>query len=190
MEKMSVTPDEVTMDELQSIAGMMQRHVRNETEESYAQISMALQRRGAFFGLFPTAIQKEHEKLTINKMKSLYNKKEAFFELYTNIQLEVARKRGDALVAAVGADLRAKLAAFVKVKIHEIHGTINESRAPFLASMREQYETVAEYQDIPDLYEPAYEAVREQTGLYFESMSKLLRGFNDAMDSKLNEYKS
>jgi hypothetical protein len=123
-------------------------------------------------------------------MRSLYKAKDQFFQLYTNVQLEIARKRGDALVAAVGTDMQTKLASFVAVKIKEIQGTVNESRVSFLESMRPQYENVENYKDIPDLYEPAYQSVRDQTSLYFESMSKLLKGFNDAMDGKLAEYRS
>lgn len=190
MDKLAVTPDNVTMNELQDIATAMQRHVRNDTEQSMAEINVALQRRGAFFGLFPTAIQKAHEELTIDRMRSLFHKKEQFFELYTNVQLEIARKRGDALVAAVGTDMQTKLAGFVAVKIKEIQGTVNESRVTFMESMRPQYENVETYRGIPDLYDQAIGAVREQTTLYFESMSKLLRGFNDAMDAKMTEYKS
>jgi len=187
MQRMAMTSDDVTMDDLQGISAAMQYHVRNESEQSMAEISAALQRKGAFFGLFPTAIQKTHEALTIEKMRSLYKAKDQFFQLYTNVQLEMARKRGDALVAAVGTDMQTKLAAFVKVKIDEINKTINESRGPFLESMEQQFENVEKYKHIPDLYDPAYQSVREQTGLYFESMSKLLKGFNEAMDGKLAE---
>jgi len=190
MEKMAVTHDDVTMDELQNISAAMQRHVRSETEQSYEEITTALKRRGSFFGLFPTAIQKANEQLTIEKMRTLYKAKDQFFQLYTNVQLEIARKRGDALVAAVGTDMQTKLASFVAVKIKEIQGTVNDSRVAFLESMKPQFENVETYRDIPDLYEPAYASVREQTVLYFESMSKLLKGFNEAMDGKLAQFRS
>jgi hypothetical protein len=190
MEPIAKTPDTVTIEELEELAATMQRSARAGNENGMAEINMALQRKGPLFGLFSTKIQRAHERLTIDKMQSLHDRKEHMLELYTEVQMEIARKRGEGIIAAVGLDMQNKLGHFVKVKIDEINDTVIESHMSFRKKMRMSLEDAETYRDLPTLYEASLKASEEQMTLYFETMKKLIDGFSNAMNVKVAQYKT
>jgi hypothetical protein len=175
-----------SVDELKQISVSMQQYIRTENE---AALQTALdkinQKPGLLRRLFPTAYEKEQQRITVQRMRSMAKAKEDLFKLYTDVQLEIARKQGDALIASVGMDLQTKLTAFAAERIDEITDTINESRLRFLKRIRPQYEEIENYKDIPDLHMRALESVKQEVGIYFDSIGKLLTGFIDALDSKV-----
>jgi hypothetical protein len=140
---------------------------------------------GLIARLFPTAYEKEQQRITVQRMRSLAKSREDMFKLYTDVQLEIARKQGDALIASVGMDLQAKLTTFAAERIDEITDTVNESRVKFMKRMRPQYEEVENYKDLPDLYARASESVKQEVDIYFDSIGKLLKGFIEALDTKV-----
>jgi hypothetical protein len=176
----------VSVDDLKNIAVSMQRYVETENDETVQQIAVVMQKNSGFWSrMFPTQLQKEQNRAVSERVRALYKSKEQFFKLYTDVQLEIARKQGDALIATVGMDLQAKLAAFATQKIEELTETIDESRSRFLQRMRPALDEVETYNDIPDLHEPALQSVKEEINIYFKSISKLLNGFVSALESKV-----
>jgi hypothetical protein len=177
----------VSVDDLKKIAVSMQRYVEAENDETVQQIAVVMQKNSGFWSrMFPTQLQKEQNRAVAERVRALYKSKEQFFKLYTDVQLEIARKQGDALIASVGMDLQAKLAAFATQKIDELTQTIDESRSRFLERMRPALAEVESYKDLPELHEPASQSVKHEINVYFESVKKLLNGFVNALESKVS----
>lgn len=82
-------------------------------------------------------------------------------------------------------NLQTKLTSFAAERIDEITETVDGSRQRFMERMRPQFENIESYKDIPDLYQPALQSVKREVKTYFESISKLLEGFIDALESKV-----
>jgi hypothetical protein len=176
----------VSVDDLKNIAVSMQRYVETENDDTVQQIAVVMQKNSGFWSrMFPTQLQKEQNRAVSERVRALYKSKEQFFKLYTDVQLEIARKQGDALISTVGMDLQAKLAAFATQKIEELTETIDESRSRFLERMRPALGQVETYKDLPELHEPALQSVKEEINIYFKSISKLLNGFVTALESKV-----
>lgn len=172
--------------ELSDIAGKMREYIKSEDEGVLRSIVETTNKsRSLIDRLFPSAFDEEHKQITLDRMRTIYAKKKQYFELYTEVQLEIARKQGDALVASVGMDLQAKVATFATQKILELNGTVGESRERFLERMLPQLTNLDKYKATPILYDPAYKSIQDQIKIYFDAIDQLLRGFNDALSSKL-----
>lgn len=175
-----------SVDELKQISLEVQQYITTENETTLqAALDKMNQRPGLMARLFPTAYEKEQQRITLHKMRSMAEAKEEMFKLYTQVQLEIARKQGDALIASVGMQLHAKLTAFAAERIDEITQTIDESREKFMGRMRPQLAGVENYKDLPELYEPARQSVNQEISIYFQSIGKLLAGFVEALESKV-----
>lgn len=189
-DKLAPNSSGVSVDDLKKIAVSMQRYVETDNDETIQQVSVVMEKNSGFWSrMFPTQLQKEQNRAVADRVRALYKSKEQFFKLYTDVQLEIARKQGDALIASVGMDLQQKLAAFASQKIDELTITIDESRSRFLQRMRPALEEVETYNDLPELHGPAYESVKYEINVYFESVKKLLNGFVNALESKVTDTK-
>jgi hypothetical protein len=111
--------------------------------------------------------------------------KEQLFGVYTEVQLEIARKQGDALIASVGMHLQAKLTAFAAEKIDEITATISASRSKFLRTFVPQLEEAEQVRAYPDLYRAAKESLDQQQQVYFDTLKKLLDGFVESLETRV-----
>jgi len=186
-DKLATNSTGVSVDELKTIAVSMQRYVETENDETVQQIAVVMQKNSGFWSrMFPTQLQKEQNRAVAERVRALYKSKDQFFKLYTDVQIEIARKQGDALIASVGMDLQAKLAAFATLKIDELTQTIDESRSRFLQRMRPALEEVETYKDVPALHQPAVQSVNQEINIYFKSIDKLLNGFVNALESKVS----
>src|ERR1017187_6299182 len=89
--------------ELKEISLAMKEYVNGEND---AVMQTAVERinknPGLIARLFPNAFEKEEQRITLDRMRTLYSKKKEFFELYTAIQLDLARQQGNALIASMG----------------------------------------------------------------------------------------
>lgn len=182
--------DDMSVNDLKSIASSMERYMETDSEETVQQIAEVLKNNSGFWTLlFPTDLEREQNRAAVERLRSLYKSKERFFKLYTDVKLEIVKKQGEALVASVGMDLQTKLAAFAAAKIDELTQTIDESRSRFMKRLRPQLEEIETYQDIPVLYEPACESVNQEIRIYFQSVNKLLNGFVNALENKVSASK-
>src|SRR2546423_502007 len=100
--------ENTTADDLQAISRLMDEYVATEND---AVLQTALQkineRPSLFRRLFPTAYEKQQQVAMLEMMRSIAKSKEELFRIYTGVQIEIARKQGDALIASVGMALQA-----------------------------------------------------------------------------------
>jgi hypothetical protein len=178
--------DGTPTEDLRQISSAMQQYLNTENEATLnTAIEKLNQRPGLVQRLFPTAYQKEQQRIDIQRMRSIANSKEEMFRLYTEVQLEIAKKQGDALIASVGMHLQTKLTAFATERIDEISQTIGESRQRFMQRIKPQLSDLESYRDVPELYDQARQSVNQEIRIYFETIQKLLTGFVEALESRV-----
>ena len=188
--QLSHVPD-ASVDDLRQVSTAMKDYVETENESSMQAVVYMIKHKPGFFArLFPTAYEEELERITLDRMRTMYNAKKQFFELYTRIQLEIARKQGDALIASVGMDLQGKLTQFATKKIEEMSETIGTSRQKFIERITPQLQDLDRYKAIPEVYGPARQSVQNEIKTYFQGIDELLNGFIEALKSKVSNSKT
>lgn len=172
--------------ELSEFAGEIQKFVNEENEAAMADLLERMDRRpGLMSRLLPTPVEKEQNRVAVQRLRNLAGSKEAMLALYTELHMEIARQQGDALIASVGMHLQAQLASFATAKMDELQVTIEESRSRFLtryAPQKAEIEQVRE--EHPELYERARENLMMQLDGYFQTLEALLKGFQAALTSR------
>jgi hypothetical protein len=176
-----------SLDELEEISTGMQEYIRAANLESRQAALDTPNRRGLMQRLFPTQYERERQRVGVQAIRQLSESKRELLEVFTRTQIEIARKRADALIAAQGMHLQARLARFANEKIHDLNSTVNESRERFLREMDPQFDIVERYQHRPELYNPAHASVNHQIEVYFASTAALLDGFIRSLRNKVGE---
>ncbi len=173
--------------DLNDIATTMTEYINTENE---AVMQTAIERinrnPGLIARIFPNAFEKEEQRITLDRMRTLYEKKKQYFELYTAIRVEIARKQGDALVASVGIELQGGLAVFATQQIDDLSQTIGMSRQRFLVRIKPQLEDLDNYKNMPELHGPARQSIQNEVKTYFAGIDELLNGFISALKSKIS----
>lgn len=180
-----------SIQDLQAISESVKKYVDTEND---ATLQVALERintKPNFWNrLFPNKFTREHDRMTIEKMQSVFTAKEQMFEIYTEVQLEIARQQGDALIQATGMQLRDQLTKFAKVKMDSMSLTMKQSRDEFVKRMKDQLKNVEEYRDFPELAEPYHQSLKDEISVYFSFIKELLESFQQALQTKVSELKS
>lgn len=179
------TRESVSVNDLNAIAGKLQSYAGIQNDAILAEVTEALNKRPSLLArLFPSALEKERGRITVQSMRLLYENKERFFKFYCDVKLEVAKRLANALISSVGMDLQTKLAKFAHDRIDELTEAIALNRKAFLERMRPQLESLDQYKNFPELFEPARSSMVKEIEIYFESISALLQGFIDNLTNK------
>ncbi|MGE0083227.1 MAG: hypothetical protein AB7S75_02270 [Desulfococcaceae bacterium] len=174
--------------DLNLVAEKLEQYLGSENDRFLREITDELNKQpGLLSRIFPSAVQKEDKRLTVEKMRMIFHKRELFFEFYSNVKLEIAKRLADALVIPIGMDLQTRLAGFANEKIEEISETIASGRRKFLHNMKSQFMELEEYRDIPVLYEHAHESMKTEVEIYFKTIKKILEGFIENLERKVSE---
>lgn len=180
--------DSGSIGELEAASNEMQSYIRARSNEVRQAAIEGLDRKNPILRrLFPTAQDREFQRLAVQGMRQIAESQSELLALYTATQIEIAKIKADALIAAQGMQTRTVLARFANEKIHELSSTLNGSRREFLGEMRPQFEMLETYKDLPELYKPAYESVIHQIDTYFETTKRLLDGFTSSLNNKAIE---
>jgi hypothetical protein len=173
--------------DLDEISTGMQEYIRAANVESRQTALEALNRRGLMQRLFPTQYERERQRLGLQALRQLGDSKRELLELFTRTQIEIAKKRADAIIAAQGMHLQAQLASFAVEKIEDLNATVNGARERFMNDMAPQFTMIEKFQDRRELYEPAYKSVLHQIQVYFDSNAALLDGFIGSLRTKVGQ---
>jgi len=181
-----VPTDENPIKDLTQVSEAMKTYISNEND---AVLQMAVERMnqnpGMWRRLFPDAFDREQAKITLDRVRSAYAAKKQFLDLYVAVQLEITRRRGEALIAAIGMDLQAKLAAFAKAKSDELTQTIIQGKDDFYARIAAHIRSLEQYKDVADLHDAARQSASRQITQYVEWVEGLCEGFTNALKAKV-----
>ncbi len=172
--------------DLIEISNGMRKYISNEND---AVLEMTVERMNRnptlWKRLFPDAIESEHQKVTLDRVRWAYATKKGFLDAYVNVQMDIARRSGDALIATVGMDLRAKLAVFATQKIDELTHTVNASKDAYYSRHMSHVDGLEQYKRLPELYDRAMKAANRDLEAYLEWVGGLREGFSDALKAKV-----
>lgn len=178
---------DATESELAEVSAGMQRYIRAADGEARQAEMEALGRRGLLKRLFPNEVEREQQRIAVQSMRQFADSRREMLAIFSTAQLEIARKRADALVAAQGVAMQAGLAKFAYQKIEELNDTLNESRERFMAKMKPQFAIIAGYDDLPQLAVPAQRSLDRQIESYFDTTEILLNGFTESLRTRVAE---
>lgn len=171
---------------LASIANKIRESVIAENDNVYQLLAEEANRSSTFMRiLFPSEVQRERERLTKERLKTLASKKEELLDLYFRVKLEMARVEGETLIKAAGSHLKTELAVFVTRKIDEMDEAIMQSRERTVAKLKPHIEMIEQYRDFPMLYGPAKDSVNNQILNYMRTLDELLDGFRNSIKSEI-----
>lgn len=174
---------DTSVGELQSIATNISRYLETENEDSLSSALFRIRGKPSLLSrLFPTEYEKVANELAIQKLDRIHRSKEKLLGVYVNIELEIARKKGDALISATGTHMQERLAAFATEKLDSLTQTIDKRRSDFFNRMKSQFEEVKHYEDMPELAEPLKKSLNHEITVFIKSMEKLLDSFSAALD--------
>lgn len=135
--------------------------------------------------IFPDAVDRGQSKILLDRVRSAYADRKSFLDCYVQVQLELARRRGEALIVATSMDLRAKLAVFAKLKIDELTQTLLQSKDLYYERIAAHIKGLERYQDIPELYASAHQSAIREIRSYLDWVEELREGFTDALKAKV-----
>jgi hypothetical protein len=175
--------------ELQGIAEIVGKFINSTNAQDDILMLQAITKINANSGLlsffFPNELGKEQQKMTLEIMRKMHTSRLQLLEIYTNLKIEIAKKSADAMLAAVGMDLQAKLTEFANQKINDMSESFAKSRSDFMKRIARQEMELEQYKNSLLLYEPALESLRNEVKIYFKSIDELLDGFIKALRKKL-----
>jgi hypothetical protein len=187
-----------TEEDLQVVSDKMKEYVSTESEAVLEVITNKLNERPGLIGaLFPSKVKKEHDKLTIQKMKNLFEARENMLSVYTNTQIELARKAGDKMIESKIMQydgelieqamlMQTSLTSTAQVNINEMSKVFQKSRESFSDRRIEQLTKFHKTKDIdPTGYTAQIKSLDTEQVIFMETIDDLLNGFKDSLKNKL-----
>lgn len=175
------------VEDLNEMAAGMRAYISAATAETRQAALDAANRRGLLQRMFPNQFERERQRIGVQSLRQLAESKRELLEIFTRAQIEIARKRADALIAVQGMHLQAELTRFANDKIAILNTSVNQGREKFLHDMAPQFEMIERFQGRPELYEPAYRSVNQQIKVYFEATDMLLNGFVQSLSTRVGQ---
>jgi hypothetical protein len=180
--------DDSAISDLMQVGQAMKTYISNENDAVLALVGERMNRNpGLWRGLFPDAFDKEQTKINLDRLRSAYGAKKAFLDVFVAVQLDIAKRRGNALIAATAMDMRSKLAIFAKNQIDSLTTTLIQSKDSFYARIATHIRGLEQYRDVDDLYENARQSASREIRSYLEWVEGLREGFSDALRAKVEE---
>jgi hypothetical protein len=178
--------DGATPEEFGAVARAIQSYIKTEDDNVLLTVAEKIDERpGLRARFFPTELEQEERRLTVDKLRSIAASREGMYKLYTDVRLDVARRQADALVQSVGVGLQGQLASVVLTEMDRITLIIGRSRSHFMAAIAEQEDEIGKYQDRPTLHQAALKALQNQQDKYFATLEELLEGFLSMLKSRI-----
>ena len=189
-----------TEEDLQVASNKMKEYISTESEAVLEVIKDKLNERPGLIGaLFPSKVKKEHDKLTIQKMKNLFEARENMLDVYTNTQIELARKAGDKMIESKVMQydeelidqammMQKNLTIQAQIKINELSVVFKKSKSSFMKNRIEQLKEFEEHKEYdPSGYESMIKSLETEKEIFVETIENRLRGFVKALEKKLEK---
>lgn len=178
---------EASLTELSEASAGMQQFIRATDTSAQKAALDSLERRGAVGKVFPGKLEREKQRIDVGNLKQMAEAKSRLLGLYTEAQIEIARRRADALISVQALHLQTQLTSFAAAKLDDMSTTVNSSRTKFAGEIAKQFTELDAYRHIPPLFERAEQSVTHQMNVFFDSIEILLDGFTAALRNKMQE---
>ena len=187
-------------EDLQVVSDNMKEYVSTENETALKVITKKLNQRPGLIGiLFPNEIKKKYDELTIQKMTDLFKAREDMLAVYTNTQIELARKasakmiesrimRYDSELSKQGMQIKADLNEFVRIKLNEISCSSEKTNISFGKRRARQMEDAEKYKSDKFYYDRLKQNLEKEASIFFDMNEALLEAFKDALQNKIKDH--
>lgn len=171
---------------LADFALVVREALDTESAESAAAVRAGLERRGGLLSRwFPAADVKALQQVNADRIHANAGSQARLFTLYSNLQVEVARQRSDALIVRAGIEIQGELTDYSLAALGQLEESIGRRRQAFLQSYVRQLEEAEEYAHLPDLAADLKASLDKQRTVYFDTCAALLDGFSEALSKRL-----
>jgi hypothetical protein len=196
-QNLSVLDENSTLD-LKSVTPKMKEFIINSNEVILSEIQDKLRQRPGLVGvLFPGKLQREYDKLSVQKMKDSYAIQKLMMDAYTNSLIEQAKKESDMAIAlrveqyenvlkAVKINNRKQLTAIAQTCINEMSATFEQSRIAFGERRERQIKDVERYKKDEFYYKKLKQNLNKEAEIFLDTIGDLLQGFKDALINKFD----
>jgi hypothetical protein len=184
--------ESASVEYLSNVAGQMKQLIRDESEEALqGVVSLVEMRPGLLSRLLPTEFEKEKRNIAALQVRQIADNKRAMLALYTEVQLEIARREGEVLIASRSLETGAMLAAFATQKLLELQNTISSSQKIFMDNYGPRQDEIDKYKESrPELHERAMRSQLHQLDTYFDTTDGLLDDFKASLAKRLDRHRN
>lgn len=176
------------IENLTEVGEMMKKYISSDSDSILeATLTRMNQQPSVWRKIIPSAFDREQKKIALDLLRTAYKDRRAFIDCFVATQLEITRRRGDALVMATSLDLQSKLAAFATVKMDEFTETILRSKTEYYAKSAAHWRSLEQYRDVPPIFERACQSCDREISAYLEWVETLRQKFTDALTAKVAE---
>jgi|GEM_PF-5101842 len=184
---------------LRSLANNIEEYISTENEVILTEITKKLDERPGLIGvLFPSKIQREHDKLTIQRMKQLFRIQEQGLDIYTNVQFALLKNAGNKLIASQTQQfdgelteealrIQTRLTSVINDALANMIPKIEETKKQIKESAKRQYEDLEQYKHIDFLYNEVKSNLQQETKMFLDICKKNIQNFEN--DLELNKSK-
>jgi hypothetical protein len=186
-------------EELTFVADKIQDYVRNENDDTLQVIADKMKARPGLIGLFfPGKIQREYDKLSIERMREVFKSRAEALTLYTKTLIELAKKQGDMMIAmkvhqyegelaAQAMQIRTSLTSFAQAQINIMSDSFEKSRISFGERRARQLRDAEKYREDEFYYTRFMRSINAEADTFFDTIKNLLAGFTNALNTKLEQ---
>ena len=172
--------------DLAEVSEMMQQYISTDDDAILKMTITRMNKEQSWWRkVFPDAFGRTQNEISLDSLKTAAKNRKAFIDCFVSTQLEIARRRGDALVTATALDLQAKLAAFATQKMDEFTRTILTSKDAFYTQSAAHWLSLEQYKNVPPIYERARQSCDTEICAYLEWVQALRERFTDALTAKV-----
>jgi len=193
---------ELSAEELKEISANTREYLKTSNNDVLEMITEKVNSRpGLLRTFFPSKIQKEHEKLTIEQMKTLFNGRQEMLGVVLNLQVTLAQKMSEmainhyiqhwgSILTKQEMQIITELTVFSKIKLKEMKDAFDDSRVEFGKSLARLEADCEKYKSSENYYNRYKKNIAHEVETFFSLIEKLYTGFNDALENKISEYKA
>jgi hypothetical protein len=178
---------EATAGDLQSISSAFRDHLRHEDDTTLSTAVETINHRpGLLARMFPGRVAQAQQQITVAQLRALAARRSAMLELVTEVELEIARKQGAALIQANAMGLQKQLADYAVQQIDGLTNNIRGNRKIFLDAFTQHEDDIETYRDHERTYLRAQQSLDHELNTYFDTLDELLSGFKKALETRLS----
>jgi hypothetical protein len=178
--------DQNSVDDLLAISEGMKVYISSENDAVLDSVLERINNKPTLMQkIFPGKLGRLQDKIALSQLETAFKDRRALLDAFVATQLEIARRRGDALVVVTSVDLQAKLAAFATRKMDDLTRTLIKSKEEFYANSAAHWRSLEDYKDVPPLYEEARQSSTREIRAFLDWVETVRQKFTDALSAKV-----
>jgi len=182
----TLPPKGSLLDDLAVVSNSMKEYIDSDSDAILAMTVARMNKAPSLWRkIIPNAFDREQDKIALDQLRTAYKDRRALLDAFVSTQVEIARRRGDALVVATSVDLQSKLAAFATLKMDDLTRSLFASKDEFYARAAEHWRSLEGYRDIPEIFELSRQSCAQEIRSFLNFVETLRENFTAALQAKV-----